>query len=82
MPRQCSEAAVQSVGNRYDLVLIASARVRELVRGDKPKLTTTAKPSVTALLEIENKLVGREYLKKIKDEPRKERKYDKYDSRY
>jgi DNA-directed RNA polymerase omega subunit len=82
MPRQCSEGAVLAVGNRYDLVLIASARVRELVRGDKPKLTTTARPSVTALLEIENKLVGREYLKKIKDEPRKERKYDRYDSRY
>jgi DNA-directed RNA polymerase subunit K/omega len=82
MPRQCSEAAVLAVGNRYDLILIASARVRELVRGDKPKLTTTARPSVTALLEIENKLVGREYLKKLRDEPRKERKYDRYDSRY
>ena len=82
MPRQCSEAAVLAVGNRYDLILIASARVRELVRGDKPKLSTAAKPSVTALLEIENKLIGREYLKKIKDEPRKERKYDKYDNRY
>ena len=82
MPRQCSEGAVLAVGNRYDLILIASARVRELVRGDKPKLTTTAKPSVTALLEIENSLVGREYLKKLRDEPRKERKYDRYDSRY
>jgi DNA-directed RNA polymerase omega subunit len=82
MPRQCSEAAVLAVGNRYDLILIASARVRELVRGDKPKLTTTAKPSVTALLEIENSLVGREYLRKLRDEPRKERKYDRYDSRY
>jgi DNA-directed RNA polymerase subunit K/omega len=56
MPRQCSEAAVLAAGNRYDLILIASARVRELVRGDKPKLSTTAKPSVTALLEIENVL--------------------------
>jgi DNA-directed RNA polymerase omega subunit len=82
MPRQCSEGAVLAVGNRYDLILIASARVRELVRGDMPKLTTTAKPSVTALLEIESKLVGREYLKKLRDEPRKERKYDRYDSRY
>ena len=77
MPRHCSEAAVQAVGNRYDLILIASERVRELVRGDKPKLITTAKPSVTALLEIENKLVGREYLKKVKDKSRKE-KYDRY----
>lgn len=82
MPRQCSEAAVLAVGNRYDLVLIASARVRELVSGAKPKLQTNNMHYVTALREIEEGLVGREYLKKIKDEPRKERKYDKYDNRY
>lgn len=82
MPRQCSEGAVLAVGNRYDLILIASARVRELVSGSKPRLQTNNKVNVTALLEIENGLVGREYLKKIKDEPRKERKYDKHDSRY
>jgi len=77
MPRQCSEGAVLAVGNRYDLVLIASERVRELVRGDKPKLITNARYSVTALLEIENGLVGREYLKKVKDKSRKD-KYERY----
>jgi DNA-directed RNA polymerase omega subunit len=85
MPRQCSEAAVLAVGNRYDLVLIASARVRELVAGAKPKLQTNNMYNVTALKEIEEGLIGREYLKKIKDEPKKDRKYDKYDkydSRY
>lgn len=63
--RYTSEEAVNQVGNRFDLVLIASARVRELHRGHKPKLTTKAGPTVTALQEIEAGLVGREYLKRV-----------------
>jgi DNA-directed RNA polymerase omega subunit len=55
------------VENRYDLVLIASARVRELQRGHKPKLATTNARYVTALLEVEAGLVGREYLKKVRE---------------
>lgn len=82
MPRQCSEGAALAVGNRYDLILIASARVRELSGGSKSKISTDNGYGVTALREIENGLVGREYLRKIKDEPRKERKYDRYDTRY
>jgi DNA-directed RNA polymerase omega subunit len=67
MPRQTSEAAVLAVGNRYDLVLIASARVRELQEGHKPKLATTNARFVTALREVEEGLVGREYLKKVRE---------------
>jgi DNA-directed RNA polymerase subunit omega len=67
MPRQSSEKAVEAVGNRYDLVLIASARVRELRKGHRPKVATTNGPFVTALLEIEQGHVGREYLKRIRD---------------
>jgi DNA-directed RNA polymerase omega subunit len=59
-----SEAAVNAVGNRYDLVLIASRRARELSRGDLPRLPTRRGPIVTALQEIEAGLVGREYLRK------------------
>jgi DNA-directed RNA polymerase subunit omega len=66
MPRQTSEAAVNSVGNRYDLILIASQRVRELTAGHRPKLTTKNGYSVTALREIEEGMIGREYLKRIK----------------
>ena len=66
MPRISSEKAVQAVGNRYDLVLIAAARVRELKRGHQPKLTTINKEAVTALREIEEGLVGRDYIKRIK----------------
>jgi DNA-directed RNA polymerase subunit omega len=63
--RYTSEEAVNQVGNRFDLVLIASARVRELKRGHRPKIITKAGHTVTALQEIEQGLVGREYLKRI-----------------
>ena len=50
------------------MVLIAAARVRELKRGHKSKLDkpTKAGPTVTALMEIEKGLVGREYLKQLR----------------
>jgi DNA-directed RNA polymerase subunit omega len=63
--RYTSEDAVSMVGNRFDLVLIASVRVRELKRGYQPRLVTKAGPTVTALQEIEKGLVGRDYLRRI-----------------
>ena len=68
MARISSEQAVNQVGNRYDLILIASARIRELHRGHQPKLATKHGKSLTALTEIEEGLVGREYLKRISDD--------------
>jgi DNA-directed RNA polymerase subunit omega len=64
--RYTSQAAVEMIGNRYDLVLIASIRARELKRGYKPLIDTVNKPIVTALNEIEQGKIGIEYLKKIK----------------
>jgi DNA-directed RNA polymerase subunit omega len=64
MARLTSQAAVEQIGNRYNLVLIAAQRVRELRRGRRPKLATTNGPVVTALREIEAGLIGVEYLKK------------------
>lgn len=64
--RYTSEEAANAIGNRYDLVLIASARVRELKRGYQPKVATKAGYTVTALQEIEKGLVGREYLKRVR----------------
>ena len=63
--RYTSEEAVAAVGNRFDLVLIASTRVRELKKGHAPKLVTKAGPTVTALQEIEKGLIGRDYLKRL-----------------
>jgi DNA-directed RNA polymerase subunit omega len=64
--RYTSEEAALMVGSRFDLVLIASQRVRELKRGHRSLLNTKAGPMVTALEEIEAGLIGREYLKRIR----------------
>lgn len=72
MARISSEKAVNQVGNRYDLILIASQRVRELAKGHRPKLNVNHGPSLTALTEVEEGLVGREYLKRVK--PTQQRK--------
>jgi len=64
MARLTSEKAVEAVGNRYDLVLIASRRTRELTHGYRPLVTCKNGPMVTALREIEQGFVGRDYLKK------------------
>lgn len=61
-----SEDANNKIGNRYDLILIASQRARELKRGHRPHINTKFKPIITALNEIEQGKIGREYLLKIK----------------
>jgi DNA-directed RNA polymerase subunit omega len=66
MSRISSEKAVQQIGNRYDLVLIASRRVRELRSGHRPKINTKSGPILTALAEIEEGHVTRDYLRRIK----------------
>ena len=57
-----SEAAVNMIGNRYDMILIASNRMREISRGDAPRVEAGYSPATTALMEIEAGLVGRDYL--------------------
>lgn len=66
MARITSQAAVEKVGNRYDLVLIASARARELCHKHAPKIVSKNGPIVTAIREIEQGMIGREYLEKIR----------------
>ena len=71
-----SQAAALAIGNRYDLVLIASRRMRELMRGDAPQVPTRFGPAVTALLEIEAGKVTRDYLYKQQDiAPRRRSKH-------
>lgn len=70
-----SEAAVEAVGNRYDLILIASRRCRELGRGDLPKIESQHGHVLTTLKEIEHGKVGREYLLKDIDVAPRRRKY-------
>ena len=73
MARITSELAAIAVGNKYDLVLIASRRVRELKRGWHPKVTCDNDLPVTAFREIEAGLIVRDYLLKPRTLDRKER---------
>jgi len=64
--RNTSAAAVDKIGNRFDLVLVASERARELKRGHAAKVTGAGGIPSTVLKEIEEGKVGREYLKKLR----------------
>ena len=64
MARITSQAAVAMIGNRYEMVLIAARRARELARGDMPRVTKVSSHAVTALREIEQGHVDRSWLYK------------------
>ena len=72
MARYTSEAAVEAIGNRFNLVLAASQRTRELKRGHLPMVEgKDASFNVTALREIEaGKYTMKDYLDSI---PRKQK---------
>ena len=57
--RYTSEDAVKKIGNRYDLVLVATARAREI---KKEKHGSARSSILTALEEIEDGKIGCEYL--------------------
>lgn len=61
-----SENAINQIGNRYETVIVAAKRVRELKRGDAPKVMPNKnnKNVVTALEEIEQGHITRNYLYK------------------
>ena len=73
MARLTSERAAAAVGNKYDLVLIAARRARELKRGWRPLVQCDNDVLVTALREIEAGLIGRDYLLKPRTLDRRER---------
>ena len=67
-----SQAAVEAIGNRYNLVLVASQRMRELARGSVRRVESRYGDGVTAMLEIEQGKVGIDYLLKApQDEQRR-----------
>ena len=70
-----SDACVAAVGNRYDLILIAARRARELHRGDAPRVDSKHGVVLTTLKEIEHGKVGRDYLlKETEVTPRRRRR--------
>ena len=62
-----TEKCIENVGgNRFDLVLIAAARAREIARKHKhDELTTPVNAPVSALMEIQEGRIGKEYLRKV-----------------
>jgi DNA-directed RNA polymerase omega subunit len=72
-----SELAVEMIGNRYNLILAGARRMRELSRGDMPKITLKFPHSagVTALLEIEAGKIGQDYIyRETEVQPRRRNK--------
>ncbi len=59
MARVTVEDAVDKIGNRFDLILIAARRARQLATEGKEPMVDVQndKPTVTALREIESGLV-------------------------
>ena len=64
MARVTVQDAVEIVGNRFDLILLATKRARELATGGKePKVEwDNDKPTVVALREIEAGLISTEIM--------------------
>jgi DNA-directed RNA polymerase subunit K/omega len=62
-----TEQCVANVGSsRFDLVLIASARAREIAKKHRDDGNTSSSNfCVSALLDVQSKSVGREYLNKV-----------------
>ena len=73
MAKISSELATLAVGNKYDLVLIASRRARELSRGWRATVDGGHGTVVTALKEIEEGKIGRDYLLKQPNIDRREK---------
>lgn len=73
MSFRTSEIAARMVGSKYDLILIAARRARELNRGWTPQVSGDNSAVVTALREIEAGKIGRDYLLKPQNLDRKER---------
>ena len=70
MARVTVDDSLSQVGNRFDLVLIASKRARNISMGAEPMLPAdNDKPTVIALREIADGLVGEDILKEAPPPP-------------
>ncbi len=65
MARITVEDCLKKVPNRFQMVLAAAYRARQIAQGYTPKVDAKDKPAVLALREIAAGEVGLEMLKKI-----------------
>jgi len=72
MARLTVEDCLKNMDNRYDLVLLASRRARQLTMGSDPLVEENKdKPTVIALREIAESLITAENIDKM-DKPKTE----------
>lgn len=64
------QRCMEKAGNKFDLILIAAARARELARGSRSNIIGGHKNTVLALEEIQEGHVGREMLRKVHSKKR------------
>ena len=74
MSRYCADEAAAMVGGRFNLVLVASQRSRELKNGSMQRVEgKDATTNVTALREIEEgKYTYKDYINKLHKKERQE----------
>ena len=65
------------IGSRYDAVMIAANRIRELDRGDAPLINRKFGNRITAVQEMEQGLVGYEIFAKVFKTSNRHTRYDK-----
>ncbi|EJW97590.1 DNA-directed RNA polymerase subunit omega [gut metagenome] len=65
MARITVEDCLKKIPNRFQMVLVAAYRARQLTQGYAPKVDAKDKPSVVALREIAQGEVGLEMLKRV-----------------
>ncbi len=65
MARITVEDCLKKVPNRFQMVLAAAYRARQIAQGYAPKVDAKDKPAVLALREIAAGEVGLEMLKKV-----------------
>ena len=57
MARVTVEDSLEKVKNRFELAVLVSKRVKQILKGDTPLVASKNKPIVTALREIANENV-------------------------
>lgn len=67
MARVTVEDAVDAIGNRFDLIMVASKRARQLATGGKEPMVEwdNDKPTVVALREIEEGFVTKDNIDQL-----------------
>lgn len=65
MARITVEDCLKKIPNRFQMVLTAAYRARQLSHGNTPMVDCKDKPAVMALREIAQGLIGVELLKRI-----------------